>query len=361
MKKKLKIAIFCTNEWPTPPPQNTFYAPMWIAYYEAEELAKRGHKVYYFGSKTSKLKHAKLISFGIKAIKYNPDLAQYIKYMNEMVVNFYEQMMISKIYQMDQKENFDIIHIHPYRRCLPFTPLTKTPTVITIHDPIEKFRKYMLSQTKKIPQVKLISLSNNQRNTAPDLNYAATVYNGLDLKKYSFSEKAENFFVSAGRFNPEKGVDLAVQAAIRAKTNLKIAGGPARGNFFENRIKPFLGRKIKYVGMLNYLEMGNFYRKAKALLYPIRWEEPFGLIMIEAQACGVPVIAFDHGSAREVIQDGKTGFIVKNLDEMVQAIKKIDTIKRKDCREWVKNNFTIQKMAESYEKAFYKIKSKSLT
>ena len=113
--KKLKIATFCTNEWPTPPPQDTFYAPLWMAFYIAEGLAKRGHQVYYFGSKESKLKQAKLFSFGMPALKYNEQLTPFLPYMNEMVVNFYEQSMLSKIYQLDQKEHFDIIHIHPYR------------------------------------------------------------------------------------------------------------------------------------------------------------------------------------------------------------------------------------------------------
>ena len=162
-KKKLKIAVFCTNEWPTPPPQNTFYAPLWIAYYIAEGLAKKGHRVYYFGSKESKLKYSKLVSFGMPALKYNKELTPFLPSMNESVVNFYEQLMLSKIYQMDKNENFDIIHIHPYRRIIPFAALTKTPTVITLHDPLEGFSKYVLEQTKKIKNISLISISNAQR------------------------------------------------------------------------------------------------------------------------------------------------------------------------------------------------------
>ena len=104
MKKKLKIAAFCTNELPTPPPPNTFYAPLWVAYHIAEELAKRGHKVFYFGSKESKLKYARLVSLGMPALKNNKQLEPFLPYINEKVVNFYEQLMLSKIYQMDQKD-----------------------------------------------------------------------------------------------------------------------------------------------------------------------------------------------------------------------------------------------------------------
>ncbi len=355
--KKLKIAIFCTNEWPTPPPQNVFYAPLWVAYYEAEELTKRGHKVFYFGSKKSKLKYAKLVSLEMPAIKYNKELTRFIKnpYLNEKVVNFYEQLMIAKIYQMNQKEKFDIIHIHPYRRVIPFAYLTKTPTVITLHDPIEGWAKHQLFLTKKIPQIYLISLSNAQRKPSPKLNYASTIYNGIDIKNFKFNQKPKNYFVAAGRFVPEKGIDLAIQAAKKAKIKLKIAGGPPKGQYFEKKIKPYLEKNIEYLGMIDYLKMGDFYRQAKALLAPIKWEEPFGLYFIEAMACGTPVIAFNKGSASEIIKNKKTGFVVKNLNEMVKAIKKIDEIERSSCRNWVEQNFTVEKMAESYEKVFYKI------
>ncbi len=359
MKKKLKIAIFCTNEWPAPPPQNIFYAPLWIAFYEAEGLAKRGHKVFYFGSKDSKLKYAKLVSFRMPAIKYNKKLLPFLPRMNEAVVNFYEQLMISKIYQMNQKEKFDIIHIHPYRRIIPFAPLTKTPTVITIHDPLKDWTKHQIALTKKIPQVFLISLSNAQRKPLPKLNYIATVYNGIDIQKFKFNEKPRNYFVAAGRFVPEKGIDLAILAAKKAGVKLKIAGGPARGEYFEKKIKPYLSKDIEYLGMINYLKMGDFYSQAKGLLYPHRWEEPFGLIFIESMACGTPVITFNKGSAKEIVKNGKTGFVVKNLKEMVGAIKKIEKISRQDCRKWVEKNFTIEKMVKNYEKAFCQILSRN--
>ncbi|PIP23749.1 MAG: glycosyl transferase [Candidatus Nealsonbacteria bacterium CG_4_10_14_0_2_um_filter_38_17] len=358
VKRKLKIAIFCTNEWPTPPPQNTFYAPLWMAFYIAEGLAKRGHKVFYFGSRESKLKYAKLVSFGMPAIKYNKKLSPFIPQINEKVANFYEQLMVSKIYQMDKKEKFDIIHIHPYRRCINFAPLTKTPTVITIHDPINGFIKHMLSWTKNIPQIFLVSLSNAQRKPLLKLNYIATVYNGIDLKKFKFNEKPKDYFVAAGRFVPEKGIDLAILAAKKAKIKLRIAGGPAKGIFWEKKIKPYLDKNIKYVGMIDYLKMSDFYRKAKGLLYPHRWQEPFGLIFVESMACGTPPIAFDRGSAKEIIKDGKTGFIVKNFDEMVRAIKRIDEIHRENCRSWVEEKFSVSRMVDDYEKVYHKILSR---
>lgn len=357
--KKLKIAIFCTNQWPTPPPKTTFYAPLWIVYYIAEGLAKKGHKVFYFGSKESKLKYAKLISDNKPATKYNKELLPYWPQKANEMVTFDEFMLASKIYLMGKKEKFDIINIHPYRRAIPLAVLTKTPTVITIHDPIEGLAKYMLSFTKKIPQIYLISLSNAQRRPLPNLNYIGTVYNGIELKNFKFNKKPKDYFVLAGRFVPEKGIDLAILAAKKAGVKLKLAGGPAEGEYWERKIRPHLGKQIEYVGMLSYFQMGQFYGQGKALLAPIRWEEPFGLYFIEAMACGTPVIAFPRGSAPEVIKNQRTGFLVKNLNEMVKAIKKIDQIQRKDCRKWVESNFTLETMVENYEKVFYKISEKN--
>ena len=351
-KRKLKIAMFCTNEWPTPPPQNTFYAPLWMAFYIAEGLAKRGHQIYYFGSKESKLKYAKLVSFNMPALKYNKKLTPFLSYMNEPVVNFYEQLMLSKIYELDQKKPFDIIHIHPYRRVIPFATLTKTPTVITLHDPIQDFKKYMLEQTKKIKSINLISLSDSQRKPSPNLKYIGTAYNGIDTDKFKFNKKPDDFFLATGRIVPEKGIDLAIKVAKKARVKLKIAGGPDRGYYFETKIKPHLGKNIEYLGMLDYYQLAKLYGKAKAVLYPLRWQEPFGLVLIESMACGTPVIGFKKGSLPEIIKDKKTGFIVKDVNEMVRAVKKIDQIDRRECRKWVEENFSKEKMVERYEKIF---------
>ncbi len=357
--RKLKIAVFCTNELPTPPPKNMFYAPLWIAYYVAEGLAEKGHKIFYFGSKESKLKKSKLIDCGMPAIKYNKELLPLLDKLNESVVNFYEQLMISEIYRLNRREKFDLIHIHPYRRCIPLAALFKTPTAITLHDPLTDFKKYQIDWTKKFPQIHLISISNAQRKPSPRLNYSGTAYNGIDEKNFPYSPQSEDYFAIAGRFTPEKGIHTAIQAAKKAGVRLKIAGGPDKGAYFDRQIKPFLNKKIEYVGMIDYDKLGDFYGQAKGFLVPIQWEEPFGLTFIEAMACGTPVITFNRGSAREIIKDKKTGYVVKNLDQMVKAMKKIDRLKRSDCRQHFENNFTINKMVESYEKIFLKIAKKS--
>jgi len=178
----------------------------------------------------------------------------------------------------------------------------------------------------------------------------------LNLNLFPFSEKPKNQCLFLGRLLPRKGVAEAIQAAIRAKEKLIIAGSPNEGKYWKEKIKPCLKRKnIKYVGSVPYKKTHKYYGESKVLLCPLRWEEPFGLTFIESMACGTPVIAFDRGSAREVINDGKTGLVVKNIEEMIEAIKKIDQIKREDCRKWVEEKFTVERMVSEYEKIFYKI------
>ncbi len=353
--KKLRLAMFCTNEWPTPPPPQTFYAPLWIAHAVAEGLKHRGHQVDYFGARGSKLA-ARLVDLGMPAIKANRQLKPYLARQNETVVNFYEQLMIAELYRRANRGAYDLIHLHPYRRAIQFAPLTRTPTVFTLHDPISGFAKFMLAQTSQQPHTYLVSISNAQRKPAPRLRYAATVYNGINLNRYPFNPAPGPHLVAAGRFVPDKGIDLAVRVAAAAKVKLHIAGGQAKGPYWMQQIKPFVGsRGTTYVGMLPYGQLGTFYGSGTALLYPLRWEEPFGLVMVEAMATGTPVIAFPHGSVRELIKPGVSGYIVHTVPEMVRAVKKINRLDRREVRRWVEQKFTNEKMVEGYEQAFYEI------
>ena len=162
-----------------------------------------------------------------------------------------------------------------------------------------------------------------------------------------------------GRLLPTKGVKEAIAVCKIARERLIIAGTPNEGEYWEKEIKPHLSKDIQYVGNIPYEETYKYYGQAKVTLCPIQWEEPFGLTFIESMACGTPVIAFNRGSAKEVIKDGKTGFVVKNISEMVKAIRKIDQINRRGCRAWVEKNFTMERMVNDYEKIFYKIVSRT--
>jgi glycosyltransferase involved in cell wall biosynthesis len=256
-----------------------------------------------------------------------------------------------------EKGNYDLLHIHPVDRALPLAlSHPKIPVFYTLHDPIYPWRAEIFKMFSS-PNQYFISISDSQRKPAPDLNYAATIYNGIDLKLFPFSENCEDYFLFVGRLHPEKGVAEAVEAARLADVKLIIIGPPVTGDYWDKRVKPFLDEKIKHIGYVPYNELYQYYQKAKGLFVPIQWEEPFGLVMIEAMACGTPVIALGRGAVPEIVIDGKTGFIIKdnNLKAMADAVKKIDKINRADCRRHVEQNFSIQQMIDRYEEVFLKI------
>jgi len=366
-KRKLKIATFVASETPFPVPKDFkgIYAPVDVALNLAEGLAKRDHKVFFFGPKGSKSKICKVVEIPVIPLYKNTILKdQKIKDRErEKIFSLFDQYIISLIFKENLKNKFDIIHIHPADRALPFASLTKTPVVYTLHDPIYKWRAeiFRIYQTKN---QYFISLSNAQRKPAPNLNWAGTVYNGINLKFFPFNPNPENYILFLGRILEKKGADLAIKIAIEAKEKLIIVGDKRDPIFWENKIKPYLKFKnIVYKGLLPYSKIFKFYQYAKAMIFPLQWEEPFGLTMIEAMACGTPVIAFKRGSVPEVVKNGKNGFVIEpfnkkgepNIKDFIEALNKINQINRYECRKWVKKNFTIEKMVENYEKIFLKI------
>ena len=379
----MRIAIMATNLYPFPPQKvKVIYAPLLIAHQLAEGLLKRGHQVFLFGSSDSDTKvplisnnlpslmknkdwvgsYKKLVEKEKEVMKGKYEFAWVIKW-KEILREHYELLLATKLYQMAQKKMFDIIQFHSPLRVLHSASLVNTPVVATIHDPLT--HPFKTNAVKTIcgsfpKNIHFVSLSNAQRNPLPTLNYSATIYNGIDIKKFSFSKKKGDYLVYAGRILPHKGVHIAVQAARKTGKKLKIAGKllPEHQNYWNQKIKPYLSKKITYEGMLSHNQMIPLYKEAEALLMPILWPEPFGLIMTEAMASGTPVIGFKEGSVPEVVNDGKTGFVVKNLTEMTKAIKKIGQIDRKECRKWVEEKFSLEKMVDNYEKLYRKILKK---
>jgi len=346
-----------TGHYTCPPPKGVIYAPMLIVKAVAEGLTKRGQKVYFFGPEGSKLKVTKIFSGGLKPLhgKRKHQILRDPKIDSAKAANLWDQYLISLIYQGALKGEYDLIHIHPVDRALPFgLAIKKIPVVYTLHDPIYPWRAEIFRMFQSKNQY-FVSLSDAQRKPAPDLNWAGTVYNGLDLKKFPFSEKPKDHCLFLGRLLPTKGVKEAIAACKITGERLIIAGTPSEGDYWEKEIKPHLNKNIQYVGNIPYEETYKYYGQAKVTLCPIQWEEPFGLTFIESMATGTPVIAFDRGSAREIIKDGETGFVVKNVEEMIKAIKKIGEIKREGCRRWVEEKFTIERMVNDYEKVFYQI------
>lgn len=192
----------------------------------------------------------------------------------------------------------------------------------------------------------------------PELNWIATVYNGIDISELPFMETAGNYLLWIGRITEKKGALEAIKIANACRLHLKMAGvvDPIDRPFFEKEIVPYIqSGAVEFIGELNANTKAQLYGTALATLYPISWHEPFGLVMAESMACGTPVVATRWGSVPEVVADGVTGFVVDTFDQMVDAVKRINTIKRSACRHRVEVNFTIQKMVEGYVAAYKKV------
>ena len=326
--KKLKIGIFCTNEFSTPPSlkMKDIHAPLWITHFITEELVKRGHDVTLFASSDSKTR-AKLVSESLISLPKNKKLSKIYKQVTEIkkeefvekmmgrkeIIYLYEFLLASRLTKMVLKKNFDIVYIEG-KDFLPFATIYPTPTVIIINGPVDKNKFIFNEYKKRYPQIHFVAISESQRRPAPNL-FTDVIHHGIKIESFSFNLKPKNFLLSAGRIMHRKGVHLAIQAAKRAKEKLIIVGRYTEDPYWKEKIKPNLGKKIEYKGLLPYPKMPSVYKDAKALLLPVLWEEPFGLVMIEAMACGTPVIAFNRGSVPEVVKNGKTGFIVEPFDK----------------------------------------------
>jgi glycosyltransferase involved in cell wall biosynthesis len=236
------------------------------------------------------------------------------------------------------------------------TRYLNVPTVYTLHDPVYPWYREIF-ELYDSPNQRFISISNNQRRDAPDLPYLETVYNGTNVDLFTFSEEHEDYLLFTGRITPEKGVKEAIQVAKESGHRLLIVGPVSHGSqdYFNQYIRPELNERILYLGRMDQDLLPKYYQKAKAVLTPIQWEEPFGLTSVEAMACGTPVISLHRGAAPEVIEDGKTGFVVHSISEMVEAVGKIDQINRMDCRKHVETKFSTKQMVDGYERAFHKL------
>ena len=353
-KRKLKIAQIAPLWFPIPPEK--YGGTERVVYNLCEELTKLGHKVTLFASGDSKTS-AKLISVAKKGL-----ISQNIPWQDWWWNAFNHSFAFSKA------NEFDIIHCHWTPMGMFFQNFVKTPVLHTFHNlPSRDDHRWEI--LKNFSSSNVVFISNKEKTNSPvRFNREQTIYNGINISNFKFNKNPKNYFLWVGRICEKKGIKNAVLAAKKAKIKLYIAGQiqPMYKDYFENEIEPLLNEDIHYLGEKNQEELNVLYGNAKGFLYPIEWQEPFGLCMAEAQACGTPVIAFDRGSVREVVNNGKTGFVVpfldkkgnKNIQGLVEAIKKIDEIKREDCRKWVEDNFTTDVMAKNYEKFYYKLLEK---
>lgn len=333
----MRVAILSSIAWRTPPRQ---YGP-WeqVASYLTEGLVEKGVDVTLFAT-TDSVTTAKLE--GTSHAPYAEDRG-----IDPKVA---ECLHISHL--MEKASRFDLIHNHFDFLPLTYSKLIRTPMLTTIHgfsSPkiLDAYRKYNGSCF-------YASISNADRSD--ELDYIATVYNGVDGKDFPFERNPQDYLLFFGRIHPEKGTQEAIQIARKSGKVLLIAGLIQDDAYFEQKIKPCIDeRSVFYFGNVGPSERKTLLGKALALLHPIQFDEPFGLSVAESMFCGTPVIAFNRGSMCELIVGGKTGFLVHTIGEAVEAVTKVAQLDRQDCRQWAKAMFSKEKMVDNYLKVYEEI------
>jgi glycosyltransferase involved in cell wall biosynthesis len=328
-----RIAILSPAAWRTPPRQ--YGAWETVASNITEGLVSRGWDVTLFATKDSVTKahlHAVIEQGYEEDPNADPKVAEYLH--------------ISEAFE--HAAEFDLIHSHYDFMALTYSRLVKTPVLTTVHG---------FSSPKIMPVYQkyrdgyFVSISNSDR--APGLNYLATVYNGVDLAAYPFQDSPGEELIFLGRIHPDKGVHLAIAVARMSGMPLLIAGIIQDKEYFQKQVEPYLDdREIRYIGPVDVAGKNELFARAKALLHLNTIPERFGLVLAEANAAGVPVIATDLGSCREVIEDGQTGILVNGVNEAVEALKRVHKIDRAACRERVQRCFSIETMVEGYERVY---------
>jgi len=327
-----RVAILSPVAWRTPP--RKYGAWETVAGNITEGLAARGWDVTLFAtrdSETSAHLHAVVDKGYEEDSSIDPKVAEYLH--------------ISEVFE--HAGEFDLIHSHYDFMALSYTRLVDTPVLTTIHG---FSSPRIMPVYEKYRDGYFVSISNSDR--APRLNYLATVYNGIDLSLYPFQPVAGEHLIFLGRIHPDKGVHLAIEVARRSGLPLLIAGIIQDQTYFREQVQPHLDQKISYIGPVDVAGKNELFARAKALLHLNTIPERFGLVLAEANAAGVPVIAMDLGSCREVIKDGQTGFLAASVDRAVQALDRVHEIDRNECRRRVQHCFSIETMVEAYERVY---------
>jgi glycosyltransferase involved in cell wall biosynthesis len=255
-----------------------------------------------------------------------------------------------------QAGDFDVVHDHTGLLGLAVGAQRPTPLVHTVHGPLDGEPGDLYEQVCKIaPRGRLISISMSQRRPRPDLPWLANCPNAIDLERYPFHAGHDEYLLFLGRMSAEKGAHRAVEIAQAAGLPLRIAGKcrePGEQAYFDAYVRPALGDMVEYLGEVTHHEKVALLQHARATLFPIAWEEPFGLVMIESIACGTPVLATRRGSVPEVIDDGVTGIIVDDYHDLVAAIERADSLDPRALRRDVEERFTPARMVQDYLAAY---------
>ena len=346
----MRIAQLSPLEYRTPPKK--YGSLERVASALTEELVRRGHEVTLFASGDSVT--AARLEATIPLNTTDAGITKFSGPYNPLLLR-----SVGRAYTM--ADQLDIIHHHTGGIGLPLAHLSTTPAVVTVHTPISEAFQPLYQEFKK-PYIVAISRDQLQDHIKIGLHSAGAIHHGLPMEHYPFSKEYDNYLLYVGSIWHAKGTHIAIAVAKRLNLPLIIAAklgadAPAQ-QYFKEIVEPQLGGNIQWIGEVTEEERNKLMSRTMAFLHPATWREPFGLTVIEAMACGAPVVAFNKGSMPELIEDGKTGFLVEDEDEMVEAIKKVETIDRTYTRAYALKNFSAKRMTDDYERLYKQILEK---
>jgi glycosyltransferase involved in cell wall biosynthesis len=316
-----------------------------------EELVRRGHDVTLFASADSHTSARLVPIVDVALWHHDPPCNDF---------GIHQSAIFGTI--LDEIDTFDIVHSHLDFHGFPLAQAPQRPIVSTLHGRLDV--PTLLPTYRAFADLPLVSISNAQRRPLARANWVGTVPHGIDLDSFTFNPRRGEYLAFLGRISPEKGLDVAIRVARRAGWPIWIAARPPLSfghdaemerdrDYFEHVVRPLLSEPgVELIGEVGGAQKDDFLRNAAALLFPIRWPEPFGLVMPEALACGTPVLALREGSVPEVIEDGVTGFIRHFEDELVQAVERILELDRARCRSEAERRFSPASMADGYEQIY---------
>jgi glycosyltransferase involved in cell wall biosynthesis len=339
LNDKLRIGVLAPVWFAVPP--TGYGGTEWIVSLLADGLADAGHDVTLFASGDSRTK-AKL------AFVYGEAPSHLI---GRSLPELHHALAC-----YERAGEFDVVNDHSGPPAAALAGALDTPVLHSVHGPLDGEAGPIYEQIARVsPNVGLISISLNQRKPKPDLPWAANIPNALDFSLYPCKPHRGDYLLFLGRMSPDKGAHRAIAVAMETGLPLKMAGKrrePKERQYFEELVAPHLGNGIEYLGEVTHGEKVELLQNARVTLFPIEWEEPFGLVMIESMACGTPVIATRHGAVPEVIEHGRGGLIVDNYRQMAAVIPQADEMDPFECREYVEERFSDERMVEDYVAAF---------
>lgn len=359
----MRVAMFVTADLPYPYPKEQVFAPLDTTALLADGLMKRGIDVTWYAAEGTK-SQARVSTYGIKPVRYIEGWETLSKSKQSNLSILHNTAFLSRLTK--ECEQYDLIHIHlelglAFARLMPSKPI-----VVTLHNPLTTVHvQANFDLNKDLKNLNYISISDNQRLGRQDLNYRATIYHGLKTSELNWSDQPSDRWLFVGRVIPDKGAHIAIQIAKKANIKLDIIGpnnlhDEVNAKYFKEQIEPHLdGENIRYLGAKSREELNELYPKARGFLFPLQWGEPFGLTVIEAMAAGTPTVTFKRGSMPELIENGKTGFVVDTEEEMIEAIRNIGQISRAHCREEAVKRFSSERVIDEYLEVYRHLVSDS--